>query len=273
MRSLPPTTLDPDLNWYIEDGFNEAIDFCVWVLKQSGLQVYTFDQHSPFNSAAQAAGLIPFTWQRWFTTVVLLQDPVLTWNLDRLSCDDWVAHQLVPMQRMASVLKASPEWSQWAVDWKMIRQALARHYVQHTTRQQAIAALLPAALASVRPYQHTPVAVWAAIEPSTSVAFRRQLTEWWQQYETELWQPRMQQAMVSTARLDADPLAQRRILGSARLLRDALPYLNAYRVAYMSLTEVYVPPYSVVLCNPHLDTASVEFEDLIDWVVQEQAKS
>ncbi|MBD2092283.1 hypothetical protein H6F67_20755 [Microcoleus sp. FACHB-1515] len=281
MRSLPPSTLNPDLNWYIEDGFNEAVDFCVWVLEQSGLQVYPFDQHSPFDSAAQAAGLTPLVWQRWFTTVVLLQDPVLAWNLDRLSCTEWVERQLVPMQQMASTVQSWSGWAEWVVDWEARRQVLAGYYVQLTTRQQAIAALLPAALASVRPYQHTPVTVWEAIpfrerfaiEPSTSPALYSQLEAWWQQYEAELWQPRMQQAMVSTARPDVDPLAQRRILGSTRLLRDALPYLNVYRVAYTTLTEVYVPPYSVVLCNPHLDTASVEFEDLIDWVVQEQAKS
>lgn len=217
MPSLPPTTLDPDLNWYIEDGFNEAVDFCVWVLEQSGLQVYPFDQHSPFDSAAQAAGLTPFTWQCWFTTVVLLQDPVLAWNLDRLSCTEWVERQLVPMQQMASMVQSWPGWAEWVVDWEARRQVLAGYHVQLTTGQQAIAAMLPAALASVRPHEHTPVTVWEVIEPSTSVAFRRQLAEWWQQYETELWQPRMQQAMVSTARPDADPLAQRRIQGSTRL--------------------------------------------------------
>lgn len=163
MRSLLPFTLAPDLSWYIEDGFNEAIDFCVWVLEQSGLQVYPFNQHPAFDSVAQAAGLTPIAWQRWFTTVVLLQDPVLSWNLDRLSCEDWVAHQLVPMQQMASVLKSSLEWSEWAVDWEAIRLSLAGRYGQHTTEQQAIAALLPAALASVRSYQAAPVAVWEAI--------------------------------------------------------------------------------------------------------------
>ncbi|MBD2091123.1 hypothetical protein H6F67_14810 [Microcoleus sp. FACHB-1515] len=158
---------------------------------------------------------------------------------------------------------------------------MAGRYAQHTTEQQAIAALLPAALASVRPYQAAPVAVWEAIpfrerfaiEPIPNVAIRDQLAEWWQQYEAKLWEPRMQQAMVSAARPDVDPLAQRRILGTTRLLHDALPYLNVYRVAYECLTEVYVPPYSVVLCNPHLDTAAIEFEDLIDWAVQEQSKS
>lgn len=268
MPLLPPTTLDPDLNWYIEDGFNEAVDFCVWVLEQSGLQVYPFDQHSPFDSAAQAAGLTPFTWQRWFTTVVLLQDPVLAWNLDRLSCAEWIEHQLVPMQRMTDQLKSSPDWAEWVVDWDTMRQTLVRHYEQHTTRQRSIAALLPAALASVRPYRDAPVAVWDAIALNPNAVLQHQLAEWWRQYDTDLWQTRMDTAKAASDRLAVATPAQTHIMGATRLLRDALPYLNLYRISYESMTEVCVPPYSVVLSNPNLDTAAIEFEDFIDWAVQ-----
>lgn len=188
MRSLPTATLSPDLAWYIQDDFNNAIDFCVWVLEQSGLQVYPFDHHPSFDSEAQAAGLTPLAWQRWFKAVVLLQDPALAWNLDRLNCTDWVERQLLPMQRMADNLKSSPDWAEWGVDWDTLRQTLAGHYEQHTTQQQAIAVLLPDPLADARPYRDAPVAVWEAIGLNPSAALQRQLAKWWQQYDMDLWQ-------------------------------------------------------------------------------------
>jgi len=59
----------------------DAIDFCVWVLEQDGLQVPPFDCHPDGDGSLRTRGMTAETWLDWTRKTALLLDQRLCWQI------------------------------------------------------------------------------------------------------------------------------------------------------------------------------------------------
>ncbi len=71
--------------WGLNCGYNQNIDFCVWVLLACGLEASPFNYHSFSNQVQKLAGLDVQTWYAWLTLVVAAQDDRLCWHVSDIS--------------------------------------------------------------------------------------------------------------------------------------------------------------------------------------------
>jgi hypothetical protein len=60
---------------------NDAINFCIWVLEQDGLQVPPFDQHPDGDGTLRSLLLSATDWQQWVTKIAVLLDYPFGWQV------------------------------------------------------------------------------------------------------------------------------------------------------------------------------------------------
>lgn len=94
----------------ISVGFNDAINFCVWVLKADGLIVPPFTTHSEKSGRLQTLGLSALVWQSWFERVVRSQHPMIQWLAHSKPRTVWVDQQMKNCQNMANALARDYGW-------------------------------------------------------------------------------------------------------------------------------------------------------------------
>ncbi|MBW4617210.1 MAG: hypothetical protein KME21_29045 [Desmonostoc vinosum HA7617-LM4] len=70
---LPVSNSSPHFG-FIELEFNTQIDFAIWVLIESGIQVSPFDLH-PVETSLQNSLMKPEQWDEWLATLVAVFDP------------------------------------------------------------------------------------------------------------------------------------------------------------------------------------------------------
>jgi hypothetical protein len=247
-------TLHLDLPQPVSISFNEAIDFCLWVLEVDGLQVYPFHLHNPSGTRElQSCGLTVECWQRWFERVIFLQDPHLRqMNLD-LDAELWADEQIAQYRRMAEAIQKFPEFSEQSIesiDFQEIRQTLVKRHHIHQQRRLLVEQRL-------YPYLN-PIQIKAAIH-DPSLAFKgnellsTRLCEKWQQYQT-----------VLDSRI-AGRISTRVFLNDPDL--EILPELNIFFVGYPACTEFLQQPNYVVAAK-FQDRSNQAIRELIQWSVK-----
>lgn len=65
-------------------GFNQKVDFCVWILEQDGLKVPPFIHHPDGNGRFRELGLSTTDWLGWFEKVIKGQDQRLNWHVENI---------------------------------------------------------------------------------------------------------------------------------------------------------------------------------------------
>jgi hypothetical protein len=125
-------TLAPDLPQRIHFGFNDAIDFCLWILEVDGLQVSPFHLHNPHGTKElRSDGLTSESWQTWFECVTCLQDPNLRRTDLSVSAESWAETQVLMFRRMAEQMTTLPGFSEdtvESIDFEALRQTLVNHH-------------------------------------------------------------------------------------------------------------------------------------------------
>jgi hypothetical protein len=134
-------TLQPEIPWRIDHGFNADVDFCIWVLELDGLHIPPFDQHREGNSELQTKGLDAESWRNWLATVVALQDSILLLNNYSQNQQLLVEEQLTNCNTIHSMLVQQPEWSNEQIDLPTLRSMLDSQYVSYEQQYQAAARL------------------------------------------------------------------------------------------------------------------------------------
>jgi hypothetical protein len=131
-------TLHPDLPQPVSISFNEAIDFCLWILEVDGLQVYPFQQ--------QRRSLAEQRLQPQLNPVQIkeaIDDPSIAFSgndlLSARLCEKWQQYQVVLTSRMAgriSVrtflnnpdLETLPELNIFLVEYQVCTEFLQQPY-------------------------------------------------------------------------------------------------------------------------------------------------
>jgi hypothetical protein len=247
-------TLHPDLPQPVSISFNEAIDFCLWILEVDGLQVYPFHLHNSAGTRElQSCGLTVACWQKWFERVIFLQDPYLRRMDLRLGAESWADEQVSQIYRLANAMQKSPEFSEdsiESIDFEGIRQTLVKHHHIHQQRRSLVEQRLYPYLNSIQ--------IKAAIR-DPSLAFRgneflsTRLCEKWQQYQTVL-----DSRMVGR-------ISTRVFLNDPDL--EILPELNIFFVGYPACTEFLQQPNYVVAAK-FQDRSNQAIRELIQWSVK-----
>ena len=135
-------TLNPEVPWRIDQGFNDFVDFCIWVLEIDGLRVPPFDQHPEGNKILQDIGLNADSWRQWLATVVALQDSILMHYEFFPDQSSWVEEELNIVNRLYLQSQQDPELSNQKIDLSAIRLSLLNHASTHEQQYQAAIAQL-----------------------------------------------------------------------------------------------------------------------------------
>jgi hypothetical protein len=71
--------------WALNISFNSRIDFCVWVLVNSGVQIPPFNHHSSIHESLLS--LDTASWYSWLLLVVATQDGRLNWHIPDIEAE------------------------------------------------------------------------------------------------------------------------------------------------------------------------------------------
>lgn len=103
-----PLPENPPSLFEVTYGTNDAIDFCIWVLEQDGLQVPPFDQHLEGDGTLRSLLLSATDWQQWVTKVAVLLDYPFGWQVpDPEQVRQQIAAQV--SQLLALAVEQAPE--------------------------------------------------------------------------------------------------------------------------------------------------------------------
>lgn len=131
-------TLNPEVPWRIDQGFDTSIDFCIWVLEVDGLHVPPFDQHPEGNRILQDKGLNADSWRQWLATVVMLQEPILMQYAFYPNPSLLIEERLNGFNWMYLESQKYPEWSNQQIDLSAIRSSLESHLSIYEHQYQAV---------------------------------------------------------------------------------------------------------------------------------------
>jgi hypothetical protein len=227
-------TLQPEIPWRIDHGFNPDVDFCIWVLELDGLHVPTFDQHSQGNSQLQTKGIDTKSWCNWLSTVVALQDSILQWNKYSQNQQLFIEEQLTTFKTMHSRLVQQTEWSNEQINLTTLRSILDIHVISYEQQYQAAARLVSHLPGTFKSYLARPFDAFLG-----SPTVRELLFSLWQRYEL-IWD----KERLKDARIQGE---QTRLTGETSTIWQDLQYLNIYVVNYPTPVEYLVPPVSVIV--------------------------
>lgn len=73
--------------WALNASCNSNIDFCVWILLNSGLQIPPFNYHSSGNQPRHQVSLDAANWYTWLSLVVTTQDDRLGWHIPNIETE------------------------------------------------------------------------------------------------------------------------------------------------------------------------------------------
>jgi hypothetical protein len=244
-------TVVQELPQPINFSFNEAIDFCLWILELDGLQVYPFHLHNPNGTGElRSYGLTSEFWQQWFERVIRLQDLNLKNITLNFGAEEWADKQITLHRQQAETIKMYPEFSEdtvESIDFASLRQTLVNHHSIQKQRRISVEQLLQPQLDLVQIEQ-------AIYDPS--VAFKGNtlvgdcLREKWQQYR-KLVDDRPQALSKSAVLLDNPELGN-------------LTALNIFLVGYPVRTQFLLPPNYVVVSNFEIEMEHPRCE-IIHW--------
>lgn len=245
-----PVTADifrvsPTLTPTLSVGFNEAIDFCIWVLEYDRLRVPPFTHHVQGVGLLQQQGLTAEIWQAWFERVVRSQHPMLGWSGLYQSRSEWIEREVASHQGMAERLQKFPEWDDSEIDWQANRVALGQHYDLYQVEAQAAAqeAGLSSPIADVPPSN-----LFAG-----SLELRHTLETLWHRYDDFEAVQRLRQQGYPARWEKAQP----QVSFSDQL---KLPHLNLYQIAYAAPVTVSVPSCSIVTSEAIEDFGNEAFK-------------
>jgi len=194
------------LNLYL--GFNQDVDFCVWVLTIDGLKSAPFDQHEAGNRCLQNLGLTVEQWQQWIFRVVVWQDPRLVWN-----------QKVTPSELNANT---TLEISQFELDHdRFVRD-----------QYEGAIALLPDDMSLEK--EGTAVALWQG-----SVEIAQQLQALWQEYQSQV-RPSARIQWMTQHNYDA-------IVEQIQSFKSTLPLLDLHFVRYPQVRSCPCTPIAGIL--------------------------
>lgn len=215
----------------ISHGFNESIDFCVFVLEYDRLRVPPFVHHEQEVGSLQQQGLTPELWQVWFERVVRSQHLILYWHDLSRSRSEWIEDRVESFQSMAEQLQQSPDWDDSEIDWQANRTAWGHHYDLYQAQAQAAA--------REAGFSHLIEDISPPELFEGSPELRRAIDRLWKQYDD----------MEVVRRLHQQGYPERWQNGFPRIsFRDQLklPHLNLFQIAYATPVTTIVPSCSIV---------------------------
>lgn len=227
-------TLQPEIPWRIDHGFNPDVDFCIWVLELDGLHVPPFNQHPEGNSELQTRGLDAESWRKWLATVVALQNSILLWDKYSQNQQLLIEEQLTTCNTMHSLLTQQPEWSNEQIDLPTLSLMLDSQYVSYEQQYQAAATLVSHLPGNPKSYLDRPFDAFLGSQTVKELLFSL-----WQRYEL-IWD----KERLKDARIQGE---QTRLTGDTNTIWQDLQYLNIYVVNYPTPVEYLVPPVSVIV--------------------------
>lgn len=244
-------TLNPEVPWRIDQGFNTCIDFCIWVLEIDGLHVPPFDQHPEGNRILQDKGLNADSWQQWLATVVILQEPILLQYKYFPEPSLLIEEQLNGINWMYSELTQHPEWSNQQIDLPAIRSSLLKQFSSLERQYQSAIAQVSHISGNPLDYIERPFDVFPG-----SPEVREILVSLWQRY----------QEICEKERVDTpNQRGGGRVLGNGdKNELWGLEYLNIHKVRYPIAVEYYIPPASVIVSLANDLASSGEFYALVE---------
>jgi hypothetical protein len=251
-------TLAPELPQPINFSFNEAIDFCLWILELDGLQVYPFHLHNPHGTGElRSCGLTSESWQQWFERVIRLQDLNLK-NLNlNFDAEEWANKQINIYRQQAETIKKCPEFSEdtiESIDFDTLRQTLIKHHFIWQQRRRSVEQILQPQLDLLQINRAICNPVFAF---KGSALLEACLREKWHQYR-KLVDDRPQSFSKSEVLLDNPELG-------------SLTALNIFSVGYPSQTQFLLPPNYVVVSNFDLEMKDSRSE-IIYWSLKSLAE-
>jgi hypothetical protein len=97
MISLSSEVSEP---FVIHSGFNQMVDFCVWILERDGLKVPPFSHHPEGSAELREQGLNSANWSIWFERIIRTQDQRLNWHVPNIQ--DSISQKQESFKRMAA---------------------------------------------------------------------------------------------------------------------------------------------------------------------------
>lgn len=224
-------------------GTNNAIDFCIWVLEQDGLQVPPFDQHPNGDGTLRALGMSATDWQQWVTKVAVLLDYPFGWQVpDPEQVRQLIAAQV--SQLLALAAEHAPELGVSHVDAPtFVDQMEQRFHWQQAQyqKQKAVVEVLYGNQTPPDPSYEGAIAVW---DGSPAVAARlhelhedypaRQREEAWMTFvidpaTSEM--DRIPETIVNMSNLKQRLQLDYEALGDLKLRLVSYPYPVAWAIA------------------------------------------
>jgi hypothetical protein len=227
-------TINPEVDWRIDHGFNNSVDFCIWVLEIDGLRVPPFDQHPEGNRILQNVGVNADSWRQWLSTVVALQDSILLRNEIFPDQSLWIEEQLNVNNSMYLEFKQHPEWSNVQIDLAAMRSSMLNHSVILEQQYQAAFAKVSHLPGKPIDYRDKPFDVFPG-----SAEIKEILVSLWQHYIQISEQERAETPYRRETRRITGDGGKKELWG--------LDYLNIYTVRYPVPVEYFVPSVSVII--------------------------
>ncbi len=229
--------------------FNKNVDFCVWVLENTGLQVPPFDRHSGTNGQTSSSGLDGPAWQNWLSRVVTTLDNRLCWS-ETISPVDVVAdtQQLSALFTQASGRNISISEN----NLESARQGLERSNNWHQQQyQEALVAFnsLSLNIAPTEALLVKPPDVW-----NGKAAVGELLKGLWQVYLPTAYQrDAIGNLAMPSEREETEESTQNKV---SQLLyeclvpfKEHLPTVEVYRVAYPFPVKYATLPNGIILSD------------------------
>ncbi|YAF99166.1 MAG: hypothetical protein AB3A66_27210 (plasmid) [Nodularia sp. CChRGM 3473] len=237
--------------WALNTSCNSNIDFCVWILLNSGLQIPPFNHHSSDNQPLQQVSLDAASWYTWLSLVVATQDERLGWHIPDIEAE--VSRQLSRtkqlMQQYWSHLAPSVEQAN-GIDHSRVFDSQTpqlNQYLHWQENQYQQAAARVGSLSQDTP----PAMVWQG-EPR----IREQLESLWPVY---LATPRDNNRLEE---LDRIALLYQDL--KHQFSTKGLPTLKVYLVQYPTPIFFPVPPVSILVSQ----VKDLPYEDLRNGIFQ-----
>ena len=254
-------TINPEISWRIDYGFNHSVDFCIWVLEIDGLRVPPFDQHPEGNRILQNVGLNTDSWRQWLATVVALQDSIL------LRYELFPDQSLLIEERLNEInslyleFKQHPEWSNVQIDLPAMRSSLLNHSVILDQQYQAAFAKVSHIPGNLINYIDKPFDVFPG-----SAEIKEILVSLWQHYIQICEQERAETPHRRETRSITGDGGKKELWG--------LEYLNIYTVRYPVPVEYFVPSVSVIISLANnLAVKSDDFYALVERAARSFAQT
>lgn len=166
-----PLPEDPPPLFEVTYGTNDAIDFCIWVLEQDGLQVPPFDQHPEGDRALRSLLLSATDWQQWVTKVAVLLDYPFGWQVpDPGQVRQQIAAQV--SQLLALTAEHAPELGVSPLDAPAFVDQMEQRFYWQQAQYQKEKAVVEALYGDQTPPDPWREGVIAAWDGSPAVAAR-----------------------------------------------------------------------------------------------------